>query len=314
MTAVKETKAAPAAKSKPAARKAAPAASVDKQFESCPINWRFGTEISGVDLKHSERLSDASIRDMWRLLCDRGILLFRHQGLNHDQHLAFTRRFGPLALTGLTSRYAPPGYPDIFTVTNIKTNGARSETENAAQQWHSDQTFLKVPARASMLRCELAPQHGGDTMFANMYAVYEDLSDGLKATLEPLQAFHSLFGTRSKVMAGRKPLSEEELARVEGAMQPVILKHPDTGRKSLYINEQCVDHFEGWTIDESKPLLEYLYHLTTHPTYTYRHRWQPGDIVMWDNRCTQHYAPLDYDFAQRDAPHNRRLMFRSTLA
>jgi taurine dioxygenase len=284
------------------------------QFETRPIAWRLGTEIMGIDLKRSEEISDESIRQMWQLLGQRGILLFRKQGLNHDQHLAFTRRFGQLALTGLTSRYAPPGYPDIFTVTNIKTDGARSETENAAQQWHSDQTFLRVPARASMLRCELAPQHGGDTMFANMYAVYEDLSDGLKASLEPLIAFHRLFCTRSKVMKGRKPLGEEELSRVEGAVQPVVLTHPDTGRKSLYINEQCVDHFEGWTIEESKPLLEYLYTLTSHPAYTYRHRWQQGDILFWDNRCTQHYAPLDYNFAQLDAPENRRLMFRSTLA
>jgi len=174
-----------------------------------------------------------------------------------------------------------------------------------------------VPARASMLRCEIPPQNGGDTMFSDMYHVYDELSDGLKAMLEPLQAFHTLFSTRSKVMAGRKTLSEEELRRVEGeqgAMQPVILKHPDTGRKALYINEQCVDHFEGWTIDESKPLLEYLYKLVEHPKYTYRHRWQAGDVVMWDNRCTQHYAPLDYDFEHRDAPQNHRLMFRSTLA
>jgi len=284
------------------------------QFESRPIAWRIGTEITGIDLKRSDDISDQSIGDMWQLLGQRGILLFRKQGLNHDQHLAFTRRFGALAVTGLTSRYAPPGYPDIFTVTNIKTDGARSETENAAQQWHSDQTFLRVPARASMLRCELAPQHGGDTMFANMYAVYEDLSEGLKATLEPLKAFHSLFSTRSKVMKGRKPLGEDELTRVEGAVQPVVLTHPDTGRKSLYINEQCVDHFEGWTIEESKPLLEYLYNMTTHPAYTYRHRWQQGDILFWDNRCTQHYAPLDYNFANLDAPENRRLMFRSTLA
>ncbi len=311
MAAVKERKVAPSAK---APVKVASSPKAKRQFEAQPVSFLVGSEITGVDLKHSEDLSDQSIRDMWRLLGERGILLFRAQGLNHDQHLAFTRRFGPLALTGLTSRYAPPGYPDIFTVTNIRKNGERSETENAAQQWHTDQTFLKVPARASMLRCELAPQCGGDTMFANMVAVYEDLSDGLKATLEPLQAFHSLFGTRSKVMAGRKQLSAEELGRVEGAMQPVVLKHPDTGRKALYINEQCVDHFDGWTIEESRPLLEYLYNQNWLPKYTYRHRWQPGDIVFWDNRCTQHYAPLDYDFAHRDEPHNRRLMFRSTLA
>ena len=283
-------------------------------YEARPISWRTGSEIVGLDLKRSEQISDATIRSLWKLLGQRGILLFRAQGLNHEQHLAFTQRFGPLAVTGLTSRYAPPGYPDIFTVTNIKTNGARSETENAAQQWHSDQTFLRVPARASMLRCEMAPQFGGDTMFANMTQVYEGLSDGLKATLEPLQAFHSLFSTRSKVMKGRQPLSAEELSRIEGAVQPVVLTHPDTGKKALYINEQCVDHFEGWTIDESAPLLDYLYTLTKQPAHTYRHRWQPGDIVFWDNRCTQHYAPIDYDFAALDAPENRRLMFRSTLA
>ena len=146
--AVPVVKAAPGARAKTAAKRAA-VAKGSKQFEARPINWRFGSEIYGVDLRRSEDLSDASIRAMWQLLGERGILLFRAQGLNHDQHLAFTRRFGPLALTGLTSRYAPPGYPDIFTVTNIATNGARSETENAAQQWHSDQTFLRVPARAS---------------------------------------------------------------------------------------------------------------------------------------------------------------------
>ncbi|MCY7307622.1 MAG: TauD/TfdA family dioxygenase [Rhodoferax sp.] len=288
-----------------------------QQFEARPISWRLGSEILGLDLKRSDEISDDSFRAMWKLLGERGILLFRKQGLNHDQHLAFTRRFGPLAVTGLTSRYAPEGYPDIFTVTNIKKNGERSETENAAQQWHSDQTFLQVPARASMLRCELTPQFGGDTMFADLTHVYDDLSDGLKATLEPLRAFHSLFCTRSKVMKGRKTLSEDELKRVEGeqgAMQPVVLRHPDTGRKALYINEQCVDHFEGWSIEDSRPILEYLYKLAEHPKYTYRHRWQPGDIVFWDNRCTQHYAPLDYDFAALDQPQNRRLMFRSTLA
>ncbi len=291
-----------------------PASARSAAYEARPISWRTGSEIVGLDLKRSEHISDATIRSLWQLLGERGILLFRAQGLNHDQHLAFTRRFGPLAVTGLTSRYAPPGYPDIFTVTNIKTNGARSETENAAQQWHSDQTFLPVPARASMLRCEMAPQFGGDTMFANMTQVYDGLSDGLKATLAPLRAFHTLFSTRSKVMKGRQPLSAEELARVEGAVQPVVLTHPDTGKKALYINEQCVDHFEGWTMEESAPLLDYLYTLTKQPAHTYRHRWQPGDIIFWDNRCTQHFAPIDYDFAALDAPENRRLMFRSTLA
>ena len=286
-------------------------------FEARALSWRTGSEILGLDLQRSEDIAQTSIDSLWQLLGERGILLFREQGLDHEQHLAFTRRFGALAKTGLLGKHAPPGYPDIFMVTNIKSNGERSETENAAQQWHSDQSFLPVPARASLLRCVYAPRFGGDTMFANMYAVYDCLSDGLKNTLHPLRAVHSLFSTRTLALAGRKPFSkveDEELRRFSGTAHPVIRIHGDTGRKALYVSEQMVDHFEGWSVADSTPLLDYLFALSAHPAHTYRHRWQPGDIVMWDNRCTMHYAPIDYDFAAVDAPENRRLMFRTTLA
>ena len=296
----------------PAAAKSAKAT-----FDAKPLSWRTGSEIQGLDLRRSDDIPDATVQALWRLLGERGILLFRNQGLDHDQHLAFTRRFGPLAKTGLLGRYAPEGYPDLFTVTNIKTAGAHSETENAAQQWHSDQSFLPIPARASLLRCVHAPELGGDTMFANMYQAYEALSDGLKTTLESLRALHTVFSSRATVLNGRKPfstVSEDELERMKGTVHPVIRPHQDTGRKTLYVSEQMVDHFEGWTIAESAPLLDYLFALSAHPAHTYRHRWQPGDIVFWDNRCTMHYAPIDYDFAAMDLPENRRLMYRSTLA
>lgn len=286
-------------------------------YEARPLSWRTGSEIHGLDLRHSADIPQATIQALWQLLGQRGILLFRNQGLDHDQHLDFTRRFGPLAATGLLGRHAPPGYPDIFTVTNIRTNGQRSETENAAQQWHSDQSFLPVPARASLLRCALAPQFGGDTLFANMTQAYAALSDGLKAALQPLRAFHSLFSSRTLAAAGRKPFNsvqEEELQRLSGCFHPVVRVHEDTGRKALYVSEQMVDHFEGWSVADSTPLLDYLFAHSARPAHTYRHRWHSGDIIFWDNRCTMHYAPLDYDFAGLDAPENRRLMFRSTLA
>ena len=286
-------------------------------FEARALSWRTGSEILGVDLRRSADIPQATIDGLWQLLGERGILLFRDQHLNHDQQLDFTRRFGPLAKTGLLGKHAPPGYPDLFTVTNIKTDGKRSETENAAQQWHSDQSFLPVPARASLLRCVHAPQFGGDTLFANMYAAYDKLSDGLKATLEPLRANHSLFSTRALALSGRKPFSnveEEELQRFSSTSHPVVRMHSDTGRKALYVSEQMVDHFEGWSVADSTPLLDYLFAFSVRPAHTYRHRWQPGDLVFWDNRCTMHYAPLDYDFAALDRPENHRLMFRSTLA
>ena len=286
-------------------------------YQARPLSWRTGSEILGLDLRRSADIPEPAIRALWQLLGERGILLFRDQTLDHDQHLDFTRRFGPLAQTGLLGKHAPPGYPDLFMVTNIKRDGVRSETENAAQQWHSDQSFLPVPARASLLRCVHAPQFGGDTMFANMYQVYEALSDGLKATLESLRACHTLFSSRTLATAGRKPFSaveREELERFKETFHPVIRVHQDSGRKTLYVSEQMVDHFEGWSVADSTPLLDYLFALSARPAHTYRHRWQPGDVIMWDNRCTMHYAPLDYDFAALDAPENRRLMFRSTLA
>jgi taurine dioxygenase len=279
-----------------------------------PLSWRTGSEIRGLDLRRSDLIPDTTIEALWRLLGERGILLFRGQHIDHDQHLAFTRRFGPLAETGMLSRYAPEGYPDLFTVTNIRVAGVRSETEVAAAQWHSDQTFLPKPARASLLRCVEAPRIGGDTMFANLYQAYEALSPGLKQTLEGLTAFHSLTNTRSRVFYGRKPPTEEEMKKIQGAIHPVILTHPDTSWKCLFVSDQMVDHFEGWTVEESKPLLDYLNALSTQPAFTYRHHWRPGDLIAWDNRCTMHYTPVDYDLSAVDAPENRRLMFRSTLA
>ena len=147
-------------------------------FEARPLSWQTGSEVSGIDLRRAHALTDSTVSALWHLLGERGILLFRDQPLDHEQHLAFTRRLGPLAKTGLLGKHAPPGYSDLFQVTNMKTDGVRSETENAAQQWHSDQAFLAVPARASLFRCVHAPQHGGDTMFANMYQAHDALSEG----------------------------------------------------------------------------------------------------------------------------------------
>jgi taurine dioxygenase len=283
-------------------------------YETQALSWRTGTEVRGLDITRPEDISDSTIDSLRKLLAERGILLFRGQKLSHDQQLAFSKRFGALAATGLLSRYAPKGYPDIFTVTNMKIDGVRSETWNAARQWHSDQSFLPVPARACMLHCYRTPRLGGNTMFANMYQAYNALSDGLKANLEMLKAFHSVFNTRATVLDGRPPFSAEEKARAGGAVHPAIMTHPLTGRKYLFLNEQDVDHFEGWTIKESAPLLDYLYAHLCQPQYTYRHQWQLGDLIMWDNKATQHNALADYDLDNLDAPENERLMFRTTIA
>ena len=180
-----------------------------------------------------------------------------------------------------------------------------------------EREVLAVPARASLLRCVHAPALGGDTMFANMYQAHDALSPGLRDMLAGLRAFNTLFSTRTLARRRRRPfgsIEEGELERQGGTWHPVLRRHEDSGRMALFVNEQMTDRFEGWTVEDSAPLLDHLFALATRPAYQYRHRWRPGDLIMWDNRCTQHFAPLDYDFANLDAPENRRLMLRSTLA
>src|SRR3546814_12509173 len=127
-----------------------------------PLSWQTGTEIGGLDLTRSDAIPEPVISALWRLVCERGILLFRDQFLTHDQHLDFTRRFGPLAESGFLSRYAPEGYPDLFTVTNIRKDGVKSETEVAAAQWHADTSLLYRQATGSRVRMVLAPGGGGE--------------------------------------------------------------------------------------------------------------------------------------------------------
>ena len=283
-------------------------------IEAVDLSWRTGTEIRGLDLRRADSIAESTIQALTRLVSERCILLFRNQMLDHDQHLAFTRRFGPLAKTGMIDRYAPPGYPDIYRVTNMVIDGVRSEVWDAARQWHSDQSFMEEPAMGSLLRCEIAPYLGGNTMWTNMYLAYERLSEGLQRTLAALRARHSVLNSRSQYTGRAKKPYDPGAAVLDGAVQPVVRTHPVTGWKCLYISEQFVESFEGWTVEESAPLLNYLNTFATQPAFTYRHAWKPGDLVFWDNRCALHNAPEDYDVTQLDAPENHRLMYRTTLA
>ena len=291
-----------------------PVTALGDGVDAVDLSWRTGTEIRGLDLRRPDAIAESTIQHLMRLVSERCFLLFRNQFLDHDQHLAFTRRFGALAKTGMIDRYAPPGYPDIYRVTNMVIDGARSEVWDAARQWHSDQSFMQEPAMGSLLRCEIAPRLGGNTMWANMYLGYERLSEGLKQVLAPLRARHSVANGRAQKSERVKKPYEAGAAVLAGTVHPVIRTHPVTGRKCLYISEMFVESFEGWTVEESAPLLNYLNAFATQPAFTYRHAWKPGDLVFWDNRCALHSAPEDYDVTQLDAPENHRLMYRSTLA
>ena len=263
-----------------------------------PISGSTGAEVRDVDLRHP--LNDNEYRSMRAALGEYGVLFFRNQDITPDQHLALGRRFGQIQVNPVLG--TAPGYPEV-----VEVRKEPDQRHNHGGAWHSDEAFAAVPPLGSILVAREIPPAGGDTMFASMYRAYDTLSVGLKQTLEGLRAFHTI----SKRL-DREGKSEEahrvkpEQRNKEGAY-PVVRRHPETGRKVLWITPMYTRNFEGWTVEESQCLLLYLFAHATQPEYFYRFLWQKGSIAFWDNRATIHYAIQDYDG-------NRRLMHRVSIA
>jgi len=271
-----------------------------------PIAGALGAEVRGVDL--SEPLRNSVAAELRRAFVEHCVLFFRDQHLTPEQHLAASRLFGPIVRMPYVKHMDE--YPDIIAVLKEADERNISTFGNA---WHSDFSFLEEPPMGSLLYAREVPSHGGDTIWASMYAAYDALSDGMKRMLDPLRAMHSgrPYGTggvpkdlrvsRSIKMERDNPEADREMA------QPVVRVHPESGRKALYVNQIYTTQFENMTKDESRPLLDFLYQHCTRPEFTCRFRWEVGSLAIWDNRCTLHYAVNDYDGS-------RRLMHRTTVA
>jgi taurine dioxygenase len=268
-----------------------------------PLSPSVGAEIGNVDL--STDLSDPVVEEIERAFLEHGVVFFREQALTPEQQIAFARRFGQIEINRFFK--TADGYPEIAEV--------RKEAEqksNIGGSWHTDHSYDQSPAKASLLYAREVPPVGGDTLFSSMNAAYDALSPGLKQTLERLKAVHSsrhVFGYSSKGLAqsdlkGR--IGTPELA-TQDALHPVVITHPDTGRKALYVNANFTVRIDGWSTEESDALLGYLYRHAIKPEFTARFRWRPGSLAFWDNRSTWHLALNDY------AGH-RRLLHRITLA
>jgi len=268
-------------------------------MEIRPTSNALGAEILDVDLAAVTSSEVDAIADAYSQY---GVVFFRDQNVTPEQHLEFARHFGVVNV----NRFFTPvdGQPEIAEV--------RKEPEqvtNIGGGWHTDHSYDIAPAMGSVLRALEVPESGGDTLFASMYAAYESLSDGLKETLGGLKAVHSsrhVFGVERPADAGGdRRIHNPELA-VQDAVHPVVIEHPLSGKKALYVNPGFTLRFEGWTNEESKPLLEHLYRRAIQPENTYRFSWGKGSVAFWDNRATWHYALNDYQG-------QRRLMHRITI-
>ena len=266
-----------------------------------PVSTFVGAEILDVDLAGS--LPKPTVDAIRRALFQHGVVFFRDQKLTPEQHVAFAQRFGEININRFFK--AVDGHPMIAEV--------RKEPEqkgNIGGGWHTDHSYDQAPAMGSILYAREVPETGGDTLFASMYAAYDALSDGLKQTLETLRAVHSsrhVFGVES--YEGRGDLKGRYLnpeAAQQDAVHPVVVRHPGSGRKALYVNAAFTVRIDGWTDEESQPFLRYLYQHAARPEFSYRFQWREGSIAFWDNRCTWHYALNDYHG-------QRRLMHRITV-
>jgi taurine dioxygenase len=255
-------------------------------FQVRRLGASLGAEILGVDLKAP--MDDDAFAAFEAALVEHKVLAVRDQFLTTVQHVAFSRRFGELEVHPMR----PQGkFPEILVLDNHKDNPVLS-----TDVWHSDTTFRKTPTKYTILRCEIMPEFGGDTLWANMEAAYEGLSDTFRTMISGLRAMHDFQNFRA--LFKKTEEDRVKLHRMEDMFpnpsHPVVRTHPVTGRKSIYVNPQFTLRIEGLEPAESRAILDLLFAQARVPEYQFRIRWTPGTIVFWDNRSTQHYAANDY--------------------
>ena len=264
------------------------------QIEVVPVSGGVGVEVHNVDIKAG--IDAGTFDELRTAFVEHGLIFLRDQDITPDEHIAFAERWGEININRFFPRL--DGYDQIATVTKEP-----DQTTNIGGGWHTDHSYDHVPAMGSILIARETPPVGGDTLFACMYTAYDTLSDGLKQTLEDMKAVHSsrhIFGEQSSYRDTMKDRFSNPEDATQDAVHPVVITHPESGRKALYVNPGFTLHFDGWTAAESKPLLDYLYAHAVQLEHTTRFQWAPGSIAFWDNRCTWHYALNDYHGTRRE--------------
>lgn len=259
----------------------------------------FGAEIRGIDVAAS---SDDEVRAIRQALVDYKVVVLRGQHIDDAAHIEFGRRLGDLTF----------GHP-VWNSGDVPAEvyALDSSDDGFADVWHTDVTFMPRPPMGSILRPIVLPRNGGDTNWADAELAYLSLSEPIRRLVDELTAVHDgnrAFGYYLKQRRGGRgnTWDGEEVTELVPVAHPVVRVHPETGRKSLFVNPGFTSHIEGVSEAESRGILDLLYAHITKPEHIVRHRWRLGDIVMWDNRNTLHYANRDYG-------DTRRVMHRITL-
>jgi taurine dioxygenase len=267
-----------------------------------------GAEIA-CDL--SQDLDEAAFRGIERAFHDNIVAVFRGQTLSNERHIEFSRRFGELEIH-IVKKYLLEGFPEILLISNIRDEqDEHIGLADAGFTWHSDTSYRRRPSRCSLLYAREVPQRDGqplgDTVFANAIAAYEALPASMKKRLEGLKAIHRYSARRRVADSPRPKLTQSQLDETPDIAHPIVRTHPYNGRKSLYVTAgECVG-IEGMPEGEAVDLIAELDAHCVRSEFLYRHKWQVGDLLMWDNTSSMHLAICDYALPQR------RLMHRTTV-
>ncbi len=266
-------------------------------FEVERLTGAIGGLVSGLDLR--KPLSDPEQGALYRALVEYHVLFFRKQALAPDEQVALAKRFGPIDIHAFGRHLSSHPEVGLLDQTEPKRDGAN--------RWHTDSTFMRIPPKMAILHAVKLPACGGDTSWASMIAAYELLSPAMKRCLEGVEAAHDITGPLRRAIAGGHSVGD--LASVRAAwpdeIHPVVCRHPDSGRRFLYVNSNFTTYLCGMSDSESEALLAFLFDWVRSPEIQVRFQWEEDSVAIWDNRCTQHYATADY--------HERRIMHRVTI-
>lgn len=277
------------------------------------LTEHLGAQIDGVDL--SQPIDETTFAQIENSFNEHSVLIFRKQHISEAQHVAFSRRFGDLEIHVL-KQYLLAKMPEILIISNMVEHGRNIGISDAGQYWHTDLSYIEKPSRCSILYGRKIPARRGDrtygdTCFVSTAAAYDALDSDMQAYLKTLNAKHSYSSRYNSVRndgkSRRNALSDEQKKMVQDVIHPVIRTHPLTGRKCIYVNEGFTEQIVGMSKEKSTELLQKLFKHCQSERFMYRHKWQVGDILMWDNCATQHLAIPDYGADQH------RLMHRTTV-
>jgi len=269
------------------------------------LSAALGAQVDGVDLRALDANTFAAIYRAW---LDHQVLLFRTQALTAEDLASFSRRFGDLDTAPVqeTGRRFVDGIPEVYVVSNVLKDGMPIGSLGSGEAvWHTDMSYLPDPPRASALYALEVPAEGGDTSFCSMYAAWDALPGPLQRRVEALRLKHD--GTYNSGGYVRQGVTLTGDPRTSpGALHPLVAVHAETGRRTLYLGRRRNAYVEGLPVEDSDHLLDEIWAYATRDALTWRHRWQVGDLVLWDNRCTMH---------RRDAfdPTARRVMHRTQI-